>query len=79
MAARGVRNVSDLGGKEAGSLRNGWRRRASTQSGPRCSVIKHEPFNAARAAGVTICNGSDVGAFPHGDNAHESESWSSTV
>jgi imidazolonepropionase-like amidohydrolase len=28
---------------------------------------------AAIAAGVAICNGSDVGVFAHGDNARELE------
>ena len=30
-------------------------------------------FKAALAAGVTILSGSDVGTFPHGDNAREIE------
>jgi imidazolonepropionase-like amidohydrolase len=34
---------------------------------------KRESFRAALAAGVTIINGSDVGTFPHGDNARELE------
>jgi imidazolonepropionase-like amidohydrolase len=34
---------------------------------------KRESFNAALAAGVTILSGSDVGTFPHGDNAREIE------
>src|SRR5262249_46782880 len=34
---------------------------------------KRESFAAALAAGVTICNGSDVGVFAHGDNARELE------
>ncbi|MFP5356288.1 MAG: amidohydrolase family protein, partial [Gemmatimonadota bacterium] len=32
---------------------------------------KRESFRLAREAGVTICNGSDVGVFSHGDNARE--------
>jgi imidazolonepropionase-like amidohydrolase len=32
---------------------------------------KRAMFAAALASGVTICNGSDVGVFPHGDNARE--------
>jgi imidazolonepropionase-like amidohydrolase len=34
---------------------------------------KRESFKAALDAGVTIINGSDVGTFPHGDNAREIE------
>jgi imidazolonepropionase-like amidohydrolase len=34
---------------------------------------KKENFQAALAAGVTIIAGSDVGVFPHGDNARELE------
>jgi imidazolonepropionase-like amidohydrolase len=34
---------------------------------------KKEYFQAAMAAGVTIVAGSDVGVFPHGDNARELE------
>jgi imidazolonepropionase-like amidohydrolase len=34
---------------------------------------KKESFKAALDAGVTIINGSDVGTFPHGDNAREVE------
>jgi imidazolonepropionase-like amidohydrolase len=36
-------------------------------------VAKARAFAAARASGVTIANGSDVGVFPHGDNARELE------
>src|SRR5215813_13471744 len=34
---------------------------------------KKETFAAALASGVTIISGSDVGVFPHGDNARELE------
>jgi imidazolonepropionase-like amidohydrolase len=34
---------------------------------------KRESLAAALAAGVTLCNGSDVGVFAHGDNARELE------
>jgi imidazolonepropionase-like amidohydrolase len=34
-------------------------------------VRKRAAFKAALAAGVTIISGSDVGTFPHGDNARE--------
>ena len=38
-------------------------------------MIKHRraTFELALASGVTICNGSDVGVFTHGDNARELE------
>ena len=34
---------------------------------------KRAAFKAALDAGVTIASGSDVGVFPHGDNAREIE------
>ena len=37
------------------------------------NVRKREVFKAGLDAGVTIINGSDVGTFPHGDNARELE------
>jgi imidazolonepropionase-like amidohydrolase len=36
-------------------------------------VAKRAAFEAARASGVTIANGSDIGVFPHGENARELE------
>jgi imidazolonepropionase-like amidohydrolase len=36
-------------------------------------VAKERAFAAARASGVTIANGSDIGVFAHGDNAWELE------
>jgi imidazolonepropionase-like amidohydrolase len=44
-------------------------------SGPDSPAVtrKKASFKAARDAGVTILNGSDVGTFPHGDNARELE------
>jgi imidazolonepropionase-like amidohydrolase len=40
---------------------------------PASVANKHRTFREALAAGVTICNGSDVGSFPHGENARELE------
>jgi imidazolonepropionase-like amidohydrolase len=37
------------------------------------AMRKRASFKAALNAGVTILNGSDVGTFPHGDNARELE------
>ena len=36
-------------------------------------AAKRSSFKAALDAGVTILSGSDVGVFPHGDNARELE------
>jgi imidazolonepropionase-like amidohydrolase len=71
MAQRGIALCPTLGGREAGFLRNGWKKGVDTM--PSAIAHYHQTFAAARAAGVTICNGSDVGAFPHGDNARELE------
>ncbi|HZS59168.1 MAG TPA: amidohydrolase family protein [Gemmatimonadaceae bacterium] len=40
---------------------------------PASVKAKRVSFKAALDAGVTICNGSDVGVFAHGDNAREVE------
>ncbi|MGI8767081.1 MAG: amidohydrolase family protein [Gemmatimonadaceae bacterium] len=71
MAQHGVALCPTLSGTEAGFIRNGWRKGIDPMPAP--VALKHRTFAAARAAGVTICNGSDVGAYPHGDNASEIE------
>jgi len=40
---------------------------------PEVEARRRATFKAALAAGVTILSGSDVGTFPHGDNAREIE------
>lgn len=71
MVERGIALCPTLSGLEAGFLRNGWRKGVDTM--PTVIAEKHRSFHEALAAGVTICNGSDVGAYPHGDNAREIE------
>ena len=71
MASRGVALCPTLAATEAGFIRGGWRK--GIDSMPTEVARKHRSFRDALAAGVTICNGSDVGAFPHGDNAREIE------
>ena len=71
MLQRGVALCPTLTATEAGYLRNGWRK--GVDSMPAEVALKHRSFKAALAAGVPICNGSDVGAFPHGENAREVE------
>lgn len=49
----------------------GWKR--GTQPEPPAITSKRASFRAALAAGVSMCNGSDVGVFSHGDNVRELE------
>jgi imidazolonepropionase-like amidohydrolase len=71
MVSRGVALCPTLSATEAGFIRGGWRK--GIDSMPSEVARKHKSFRDALAAGVTICNGSDVGAYPHGDNAREIE------
>ena len=71
MADRGIPLCPTLSGTEVGFIRNGWRKGVDPM--PPEVALKHRTFKDALAAGVTICNGSDVGAYPHGDNAREIE------
>jgi imidazolonepropionase-like amidohydrolase len=71
MKERGVALCPTLTATEAGYVRNGWRK--GIDSMPAEVALKHRSFKAALAAGIPICNGSDVGAFPHGENAREVE------
>jgi imidazolonepropionase-like amidohydrolase len=49
----------------------GWKKGVEPE--PQSIVRKRASFKAAVDAGVTILSGSDVGVFPHGDNARELE------
>jgi len=49
----------------------GWRK--GEQPEPQSVARKRASFKAALDAGVTIVSGSDIGVFPHGDNAREVE------
>ena len=71
MKERGVAVCPTLMGTEAGYVRNGWRKGVDPL--PPEIALKHRSFKAILAAGIPICNGSDVGAFPHGENAREVE------
>lgn len=48
-----------------------WRKGVDPE--PASVKAKRQSFRAALDAGVTICNGSDVGVFAHGENAREVE------
>jgi imidazolonepropionase-like amidohydrolase len=71
MADRGVCLVPTLAAGDAVLQYGGWRKGVEPD---RPSIVaKKKSFKAALDAGVTICNGSDVGVFTHGDNARELE------
>lgn len=60
-----------LAASDATSQYAGWKKGVDPE--PASLRRKRESFKAALAAGVTILSGSDVGVFPHGDNAREIE------
>lgn len=72
MAERGVALCPTLAASEAyAEYFHGWHK--ATDPRPAQLERKRASFKAAVDAGVTICNGSDVGVFAHGDNARELE------
>jgi len=60
-----------LAAGDATSQYGGWKK--GQQPEPQGIVRKRASFKAALDAGVTILSGSDVGVFPHGENAREIE------
>ena len=71
MREKGVALCPTLAATEAVRRYRGWRK--GEQPEPPQVVEKRRTFRAALDAGVTICFGSDVGVFAHGDNARELE------
>jgi imidazolonepropionase-like amidohydrolase len=71
MARRGVALCPTIAAGDAISRYRGWRPGVDPE--PARVAAKRASVRAAVAAGVTICNGSDVGVFAHGDNARELE------
>lgn len=71
MARRGVFLCPTLAATDAVEQYAG-RKKAGAPEPPAISA-KRASFRAALAAGVPICNGSDVGVFTHGDNVRELE------
>lgn len=71
MKSRGVALCPTLSATESTSRYRGWKKGVDAE--PAAVTNKKAMFKAALAAGVTICNGSDVGVFSHGDNALELE------
>ena len=71
MVDRKVALCPTLAAGDATSQYAGWKKGDSPE--PAGIARKRASFKAALAAGVTILSGSDVGVFPHGDNARELE------
>jgi imidazolonepropionase-like amidohydrolase len=71
MRERGVALCPTIAAGDAVLQYRGWRK--GSQPEPASIRAKRASVKAAVAAGVTICNGSDVGVFAHGDNARELE------
>ncbi|HEX2079001.1 MAG TPA: amidohydrolase family protein [Longimicrobium sp.] len=71
MRERGVALCPTLAAGHAVSQYRGWR--PGVEPEPERVRAKRASFRAALDAGVTICFGSDVGVFAHGDNARELE------
>ena len=71
MAEHGVALCPTLAAGDATAQYAGWTK--GQQPEPERLSRKRASFKAALAAGVTILSGSDVGVFPHGENARELE------
>jgi imidazolonepropionase-like amidohydrolase len=70
MRERGTALCPTLAATDAVARYRGWNGAAPEPEAVRASRAS---FAAARAAGVTICMGGDVGVYAHGDNAREME------
>jgi len=71
MAEKGIALCPTVAAGDAILSYRGWRRNVDADT-PSITQ-KKASLKAAIAAGVTICSGSDVGVFTHGDNARELE------
>jgi imidazolonepropionase-like amidohydrolase len=71
MAQKGVALCPTLAASEAYSRYRGWK--PGKEPEPAALRSKRAAFKEALEAGVIIANGSDVGVFPHGDEARELE------
>ena len=68
MHDRGIALCSTLAASDAVARYRGWDGREPAPAGVEANRTS---FRQARAAGVPICMGGDVGVFRHGDNARE--------
>lgn len=70
MKAKGVGYCPTLAAVDATSRYAGW---SGGDPAPTRIIEARQALARARAAGVAICMGGDVGVFPHGDNVREAE------
>jgi imidazolonepropionase-like amidohydrolase len=68
MQARGVALCPTLAAGDAIARYRGW---SGSEPAPPAVADDRRAFALARAAGVAMCMGGDVGVFAHGDNARE--------
>jgi imidazolonepropionase-like amidohydrolase len=68
MKEHGVAYCPTLAARDAISRYRGWN---GEEPAPAGVIESREAFRIARAAGVAMCVGGDVGVFPHGQNARE--------
>jgi len=71
MADKGVALCPTLAAGDATTQYGGWKKGIDPE--PAGIRRKRDSFKLALSAGVTIASGSDVGVFPHGENARELE------
>ena len=71
MAERGIALCPTLAAGDAITQYGGWKKGEEPE--PERIRATRVSFKAALEAGVTVCSGSDVGVFPHGDNVRELE------
>jgi len=71
MRERGVALCPTLAAGDAIAQYRGWKKGIDPE--PEAIKQRRKSFALQLASGVTICNGSDVGVFTHGDNARELE------
>lgn len=68
MKAHGIAYCPTLAARDATSRYRGWN---GQEPAPAGVIEARKAFQMARAAGVPICMGGDVGVFTHGENARE--------
>jgi imidazolonepropionase-like amidohydrolase len=68
MAAKGIALCPTLAAADASARYRGW---TGAEPAPPAVRAARDGFRAARAAGVPICMGGDVGVYAHGSNARE--------